>query len=32
LQSLTNLTWLDLRNNPLSSKTCPVKPASVCRL
>jgi hypothetical protein len=32
LRSLTNLTQLDLRRNPITDKTCPVQPESVCRL
>ena len=30
-QTLTNLTELDLRENPLISKQCPLKPASICK-
>jgi Leucine Rich repeats (2 copies) len=31
LNTLTKLTKLDLTDNPIYPKTCPVKPASVCK-
>jgi hypothetical protein len=32
LSRLTNLTELTLNNNPsLTNKTCPIKPASICK-
>ncbi len=31
LESLTNLTVLSLSRNPLASKTCPLKPESICK-
>jgi internalin A len=32
LSPLTNLKYLNLSNNPtLTDKTCPIKPASICR-
>ncbi|MEK0195219.1 leucine-rich repeat domain-containing protein [Microcoleus anatoxicus] len=30
LQSLTNLTKLQLSGNPIAPKTCPLKPESIC--
>ncbi len=31
LKSLTNLTELILSGNPIAPKTCPLKPASICK-
>jgi len=31
LSNLTELTELDLSKNPLISKQCPLKPASICK-
>jgi internalin A len=31
LSNLTNLTYLDLWQNPLTSKQCPLYPESICK-
>jgi internalin A len=31
LSNLTNLTFLSLSGNPLTSKQCPVEPESICK-